>query len=224
MKHVILSRRTRSAGEAFLSALLLVVPVSFGFTAGQPQSASVPQLLAAPDAFEMLKALNEKEALAPASFMMPIEKYNGLKAENCFGIKLASGRRLAGESSGESYGIRGEKISASGQRRAQILIGFFHAEFPFSLQAKPFPAGSYIVMAFRESLDIHGDDPSETRYDMNRRAQVPKSRVETLSLAAPLPEELFAEKAAHIPRFTIVIDKGEAALTIHGNKLRLIPR
>jgi hypothetical protein len=79
-------------------------------------------------------------------------------------------------------------------------------------------------MAFRDALAIHGNDASGTHYDMNRRQQVPNSRVEEIALASPLADELLAEKAAVVPRFSLVVEKGGVWLTVGENRLRLDPK
>lgn len=172
----------------------------------------------------MLNALNEKEQLVPASYMMPLNKFKKLDPESCSGVRLPQGLRLAAGSSGHDYGLRGFTRAPDGKERNSVFIGSFYSEFPFLLHSRTFPAGPYMVMAFADALELSGDDPSGTHYDMNRRQQVPNSRVEEIPLRSPIPAELLAKEAPAVPRFVISVDGRAVLLTVLNNKLSITPK
>jgi hypothetical protein len=179
--------------------------------------------LSSAEAYDLLAGLNAKEQLVPVSFMLSLGKYNALDSANCFGIRTPQGLRLAGVSSG-TVGLRGFTFTADGQKRESVFIGVFHSEFPFLLQTETFPAGPYMVMAFRDALELSGDDQSGTHYDVYRRRTVPNSLVKEIPLSSPIPDELLAEKATAAPRFRISIDKTTIFLTVLNNRLRITPK
>ncbi len=160
----------------------------------------------------------------PASFMLPLGKLTALTSERCFGIRLPNGLRLVGQSSGKDYGVRGSNTTSDGQRREKVLIGSFYSEFPFLFEAKRFAAGPYLVLVFRNALELHGDDHSGTHYDANRRSQVPNALVEEIPFRSPIPDELLAEKATVLPRFGIGVENAAVFLTLLDNKLRITPK
>ena len=160
----------------------------------------------------------------PESYMLPLTEYKDLKAEGCFGVRLANGLRLVGESSGSDYGIHGYTIDKDGKKDLSVLIGVLHAEFPFSIGGRPLPRGPYVVHASQGNLELKGNHQSKMHYDSNRGKQVPDEKSEKLVLKVPLPEALLAEKATEIPRFSLAVEKGAIVLALHGNTWKLVPR
>jgi hypothetical protein len=151
-------------------SLILVLVTALPVASQQKTPSTSPASLSPTEAFEILNALNEKEKLLPASFMFATGRK--LSAENCFGIVTPQGLRLAGESTGE-VGLSGSITSPQGQKRVMVFIGILYSEFPFILQAKTFPSGPYMLMAFRDAIELSGDDKSGTHYDYNRDRQCP---------------------------------------------------
>jgi len=190
-----------------------------------PKPAAPPQALSQAESFEMLNTLNEAEKLVPESYMMPLTKHNGLKAEDCFGVRLRNGKRLAGESSGKSYGLSGSTYSPDGkEKNSFVMIGLLYAEFPFSINNHPLPPGPYMVQAHKDALELVGNAETGTRYDMNRGKDVPLSKEEKLALKLALPDELLAEKATEVPRFALDVVNGSIVLSLHGKTWKVQPR
>ena len=222
--------------KALLVIFCFVVLSAFGPVGAQtasPEAASSPQASAIPaappellsqdESFGLVNRLNEATKLFPESYIWGSGQFKVLKPENCFGVRLANGQRLVGESSGQSYGLRGARISAAGKEE-YVVIGVLYAEFPFSIDNRPLPAGPYVVHAYKDALELWGNDEKETRYDRNRRMDVPLAKEEKLPLKAALPDALLAEKATEIPRFTLAIENGSLVLSLHGNAWKLVPR
>jgi hypothetical protein len=158
---------------------------------------------------------------------LPLIEYKKgvLKPENCFGVRLANGLRLAGESSGADYGMHGHTTDKDGKKQGSfVVIGVLYAEFPFAIEDQPLPAGPYVVQAYQDALELIGNHESKTHYDSFRGKQVPDEKSEKLLLKVPLPEALLAEKATEIPRFSLAVEKGAIVLTLHGNTWTLVPR
>ncbi len=206
---------------AFVSFQMMAQPGGPSKNAPTP-SAQVVALSQA-ESFEFIKNLNDKEKIFPESYMLPLTGYKDLKPEGCFGVRLSGGIRLVGESSGKDSGVHGSLIGADNKKESYVLIGVFYAEFPFSIQGKPFSAGPYIVQAYRDAMELVGDDVREKHYDMNRQKQVPKERTEKFLLKTSLPQALLEEKALEVPRFSITVNKGIIMLMLHGNSWRIIP-
>jgi hypothetical protein len=183
------------------------------------------QALSQAESFEMLNTLNEDEKLIPESYIMPLTKHKDLRVENCSGVRLANGKRLAGESGGKSYGMRGFKMGADGKEETTfVMVGLLYAEFPFSINNHSFPAGPYMVHAYKDALELSGNAETGTRYDMQRRKDVPLSLEEKLPFKAALPDAFLAEKATDIPRFTLAVEKGSIVLALEGNTWKVQPR
>ena len=167
----------------------------------------------------MLNSFNEAEKLFPESYMLPLTKYNGLKPENCYGVRLANGLRLVGESAGKDYGVHGH---VDGQ--VFVLIGILYAEFRFSIENRPLAPGPYMIHAYKDALELSGNAEKGTRYDMNRRKDVPLANEEKFPLKVALPDALLAEKATEVPRFSLAVEHGSIVLSLHGNTWKLVPR
>lgn len=212
-----------NASQLLGASLLLALGAALPVAPEQVTPSASPAALSPTEAFEILDGLNKKGQLVPASYLMPATGIKTLTAENCFGIRTPQGLRLAGESSG-TVGLRGFTSTADGQKRESVFIGVFHSEFAFLLQAETFPAGPYMVMAFRDALELSGDDQSGTHYDVYRRRTVPNSLVKEIPLSSPIPDELLAEKATAVPRFRISIDETTIFLTVLDNRLRITPK
>jgi hypothetical protein len=87
---------------------LFVVVLTAWPAEGQQGKAPLPvEALSSAATFEMLSALNEKEELVPASFMLPLSRFKELDLGSCTGARLPNGLRLAAESTGKSYGLHG---------------------------------------------------------------------------------------------------------------------
>jgi hypothetical protein len=206
---------------AFASFQMMAQPGGPSKNAPTPSAHVV--VLSQAESFEFLKNLNENEKIFPESYMLPLTAYKDLKPEGCFGVRLSGGLRLVGESSGKNAGVHGSLIGTDGKKESYALTGVFYAEFPFSIQGKLFPAGPYVVQAYRTAMELVGDDVREKHYDMNRRKQVPKERTEKFLLKTSLTEALLEEKTVEVPRFSISVNKGVIVLTLHGNSWRIIP-
>jgi hypothetical protein len=180
-----------------------------------------PQPLSQAESFEFLASLNRAEKIFPESYPLPLRGYmeGDLKAENCFGVRLANGLRLVGESSGSTYGVR-----EHGEQVPSVLIGVLHPEFPFAIDDQPLPAGPYIVQVGQDALELRGNHESKTHYDSIRGKLVPDQVTKMFPLKVTLPEALLAEKAKEIPRFSLAVEKGAIVLTLHGNTWTLVPR
>jgi hypothetical protein len=223
----------KKASLAFVSLLLLgalpfiwaqtpssQAPSKMAPTAKAPeQPMAPPQTLSPAESFEVLNTLNEAEKLFPESYLMPLTAYKNLKEDNCFGVHLATGKRLLGESSGKSYGMRG-KVGDS----VFVVIGVLYSEFPFSIDDHPLPAGPYVVHAFKDALELWGNAEKGTHYDPYRRKNVPSPQQEKFPLKVALPDALLAEKAIEIPRFALAVEKGSIMLSFHGNSWKVLPR
>jgi hypothetical protein len=186
-----------------------------------------PQPLSQAESFEFLKSLNGAKKIFPESYMLPLTEYKKgvLKPENCFGVRLANGLRLVGESSGSDYGTHGYTTDKDGKRQdIFVLIGVLYAEFPFDIEDQPLPAGPYVVEAHQHALELIGNHESKTHYDSFRGKQVPDEVKKKSPLKTPLPEALLAEKAKEIPRFSLAVEKGAIVLALHGNTWKLVPR
>jgi len=67
-------------------------------TASEP--AAQPQPLPQAESFEFLTSLNKAKKIFSESYLLPLRdcRKGVLKAENCFGVRLANGLRLVGDS------------------------------------------------------------------------------------------------------------------------------
>jgi hypothetical protein len=183
------------------------------------------QLLSQTDSFELVSRLNKAGKLVPESYLLPLRGLKSVKAENCFGVRLANGLHLVGESSGSSYGVHGSTHDAKGKETdINVLIGFLYAEFPFMINDKAFPAGPYMLHAHKEALELVGNAETGTRYDMNRRKNVPLGKEEKLALKTALTDAVLAEKATEIPRASLTVDHGSIVLSLQDNNWRIVPR
>jgi hypothetical protein len=216
---------------AVCSVLLALAPVPILAQTAPPNTASEPvaqpQPLPQAESFEFLKSLNEAGKIFHESYFFPLSdliKKVALKPENCFGVRLANGLRLVGESSGGGYGVHGTVTDKDGKKEALVLIGVLHAEFPFAIEEQPLPAGPYMVLAYQDALELVGQHESKTYYDSFRRKQIPEGVTKKLPLKVVLPEALLAEKATEIPRFSLAVEKGAIVLALHGNTWKLVPR
>jgi hypothetical protein len=180
-----------------------------------------PRPLSQAESFEFLARLNQAEKIFPQSHPLPLRGYleGARKPENCFGVRLASGLRLVGESSGSDYGVR-----EHGEQGLSVLIGVLHAEFPFAIDDQPLAAGPYIVQVGQSALELRGNHESKTRFNTALLRQVPVQVTKRFPLKVTLPEALVAEKAKEIPRFSLGVDNGAIVLTLHGNTWKLVPR
>lgn len=194
------------------------------------------QPLAQQDSFDFLNRLNETDRLFPESYLIPL-RYEHLKADHCFGVRLANGRRLAGESSGRNeYGWNFFERREDGTTARQWtygVIGVLYAEFPFSVAGVAMPAGPYVVHAYRNRLELWGNDESEMKQDLRPGAnflrKVPKEKKMELPLRADLPDALLEEKAYELPHFSVDVvvagaTKGTIFLSFHGQQWKLVPR
>lgn len=188
-----------------------------------PQALGV-QALTAEESFAILNPLNEHNKIFPKSYWVPLAGYKNLKPDNCFGVRLANGQRLAGESSGTGGLYAGFKSGADGKSGSFIVIGVFHSEFPFRIGSETLRPGPYLLQAYADKLELVGEHESQTRYDSFRRETVPEEKKVTLTLSKPLPEALLEREANETPRFIIGIETSAIVLTLHGNKWTVIPQ
>jgi len=216
---------------AVCSVFIALAPAAILAQTASPETGSSPtaqaQSLTQAESFEFLKSLNKAKKIFPESYLLPLKEYKKgvLKPENCFGVRLANGLRLVGESRGADYGVRGYMIDKDGNNYDFFVsIGVLHAEFPFAFEDQLLPAGPYVVEAHQDALALVGDQESKTHYDSFGRKQVPDEVKKKSPLKTPLPEALLAEKAKEIPRFSLAVEKGAIVLTLHGNTWTLVPR
>ncbi|MDD5542355.1 MAG: hypothetical protein PHX83_04205 [Acidobacteriia bacterium] len=185
--------------------------------------AGPPETLSQEDSFRLITSLNEAEKLFPESYIFPFTKMKHVSAETCFGVRLANGARLVGESSGKTYGFHGSFTKADGTKGSFTLIGILHSEFPFSIQDKQFPAGPYILHAYEDALELTGNDESEKHFDYNRRKNVPKARDEKFDLKTRISNTLLSKEAKEIPRFSLAVKNDEIWLELNGNTWKVVP-
>ncbi len=166
---------------------------------GWAQSEGV-QALRPKEAFDVLRKLNETKKLLPGTYAKLSDYYKDLRLENCFGVKLAGGARVAGESAGRDYGMFAvhEKVMAP-------QLGFLYSEAPFKVEEKALEKGTYMVFALAEVLMINGG------------ASV------TIPLQSKTDVAIGKGKNPRRPKFSLVIENGQAFLVVGENKLALKP-
>jgi len=150
------------------------------------------------EAFAIFKALNEQKKLIESVFAK-VWSYK-VQPENCFGLKLPGGARLAGESAGDDYG---GLAFTEGSWVPQI--GFMFSETAFTLQDQAFQKGIHRVFASAGSLTLRREDSS-------------------ISLALPSRiDAALLEAKSRRPKFSFAVDGGQVFLVVANNKLALKP-
>jgi len=155
--------------------------------------------LTAQQAFDILKDLNEQKKLAEPFGVPPFGRefyYSALRPENCFGLILANGLRLVGESLGKDYGIiRGDDFQQ---------IGFLYSEGDFLIEKYTFKKGPYIVFASPSKLII-----GTGFVDIN---------AEEIPLKTMIADSLFKEGGKR-PRFSLTEANDNIYINVESNKL-----
>lgn len=199
-------------------------PVKAGLTASKAPTVPKAAAMTAEESQALLMELNDANKALPASYMFEL-RHEKIDPQTCFGAKLMNGQRLAGESSGKNYGLRGTKEAREdGVGGSYIVIGSFYSEFRFSIKGKALPAGPYMVHAYSDALELAGDDTKEMRYDNSRRKEVPKGKTATFLLKSPIAAELLAMGAKEGPRFLVSVEGGAIVLLLGENKWSVAPK
>ena len=164
------------------------------------QQAEQPQLLSQTESVELLKSLNEQRRLIPRTYAAELSpRYKELKPDGCFGVRLAGGARLVGESSGKNeYGLFGFEFK-DGKAVFSRFIGVLYSEFSFSIADTVWPAGAYAVDADQETLLFSTDTASGADYNPALSRNVPPPKTVKLPLPQPLPEALLKGEGGAIP-------------------------
>lgn len=174
-------------------------------------------------AFAYVKRLNDARHLLPQSEWWFGRQLENVRPGSCFGIALPSGLRLVGESSGRNYGIQSFTVDAAGRSIASVLVGVFHAEFPFAVEGKSFLKGSYLVWARPDSLIFTGDDSTIARRD-NRGRAFPRETRAAVRLSSPLPDSLITEKAVSRPQVMVELKAQSLVFRVLEHEFLITPR
>jgi hypothetical protein len=198
--------------------------------ASQPQKAPKSQqtvaILLPTESLDFLAGLNKDGKLVPES-VFPNVQYQGLKAENCFGVRLANGQRLAGESATTGYGYTGTLTEQNpdgtfGKEQTFRLAGFMYSEFPFSIEGQQLAAGPYVLEVFTNSLRLVGNDDDHKIFVGGRF--VPGSKTTKLPAKVPIPDDFVAKNASKNPQYSVTAKGEGVVLRLLGNEWRLTPR
>ena len=171
--------------------------------ASRPASAKVGKALSPQEAFDILTALNDRDALVPRRLMDMGLTYNRLSADNCFGVTFPNAKRLVGESRGEGYGMTLDNSA---------LIGLIYSEGALLLEGrsltkwagKPLGRGGYAVFASVDQLKFFGE--SDTDY---------------FEMTAKLDPTLLDEQSNRRPRFSVAQDGKGISLVVGGNRFAI---
>jgi hypothetical protein len=197
-----------------LTLLFSWVFSTIGFVRSQAvkPSLNMPQ----EEAFQILKALNDKNMLFPKSLMGVSGEYKGLLAENCFGLEPIKGWKVAWESTWKNnYGI---KFEYAGDPSPTVQVGFLYSSAPFLIAGKPMGSGAYAVLANTGTFQLSGDAGT---FHWVRDRQVPDMRTEQITLTNKLDATLFAAKSTGGPTFSLVKEANGVFVTIGANKLAI---
>jgi hypothetical protein len=204
----VLVLRTESAIAAlaffFVSIGTILVPVAATPGLQRPEPAASAAALAAADAFDLLRSLNERGEMVP-SFLDQKRGYKGLDKKNCFGIRIEGGARIVGESAGKDYGMyeMGQSIP---MKVTAVQIGFLYSEADLAIGTAALPKGPYMVFLAPEKLTFKGKELKSSSVPL-------PSRVSDSILSSKKP-----------PRFSLAQDAEGISLVVEGNRLLLQPK
>lgn len=197
-----LRKKSTLAAIALFVVLMGTIWVPITATAGlqHPEPSASAAALAAGDAFDLLKSLNERGEMVP-SFQDRKLSYGGFDKKNCFGLRVPGGARIVGESSGKDYGMY--EVTHSGGVAA-VQIGFLYSESDLVVGTAALPKGSYMVFLAPEKLTLRGKEFKSTEVPL-------PSRVSDSILSSKKP-----------PRFSLVQDAEGISVVVVGNRLLLL--